>query len=152
MSITHNQLMDLRRDVIEVATRYIGMHEVGNNRGAFVDMVNLFVGNKLSDPYCAAGLCWTAYEAGCKHAPKTGSSGAIVTWGHQHSAIVLTPSYADAFILKGDTITGYEHTALVIGGPPDALHTIEFNIHNGCNYAVHHINEGTCVNIYAGEK
>ena len=68
--MTHDQLMDLRRDVIEVATKYIGTHEEGNNRGAFVDMVNQFVGNTLGSPWCAAGLCWSAHTAGAKNGAK----------------------------------------------------------------------------------
>ncbi len=153
--LTHDELMELRNRVILSAHNFIGIHEIplGSNRGKWIDTFNTFVGNPLGSPWCAAGLCWVANAAGVKNAPKTGSSGAIVQWGHDHHAIVISPSYGDAGEVKDDTSpTGYCHTVLIVGGPYDALHTIEFNESDGVCSNIRHGDTMTFVNIYAMES
>ena len=46
----------------ENASKYVGIKEEGNNRGAFVDMINRYVGNPLGAPYCAAFGYWNIKE------------------------------------------------------------------------------------------
>ena len=76
--------------VIDIASKFVGKRETGGrNRSQIIDTLNEFVGNRLGDPYCAAGVSYCLDQAktlyGPKDAkiPKTGSSFLMHSWFSQ---------------------------------------------------------------------
>ncbi len=51
---------------IELARKYVGVKEKGQNRGKEIDEFNKFVGNPLGSPYCAAFVCYILNKANVK--------------------------------------------------------------------------------------
>lgn len=153
--VENQKLIDLRHKVISTCELWNGTGEdpPGSNRGELPDAANNYVGNKLGSPYCAAGLCFNLYTAGCLHAPRTGSSGGIVQWGKLHNAIREgLPFFGDLFIiLDPNSPTGFKHSTMIVGGVPGIYRTFEFNEGNHDGYNLRHADEGVIVNPYVLE-
>lgn len=151
--MTHSELYDLRRDVLEEAVKCLGMGEnpPNSNRGDLPDAANIYTGAPLGSPWCASGACLMLHRAGVKNGPRTASSGGIADWGKFHHARQLHPSFGDLGEVKGESSTGYVHTIVIEGGSPEALRTIEFNEGNAVRRNVRHIDELTVINPYVME-
>jgi hypothetical protein len=122
------------------AKKYIGILEVGNNRGAFIDKLNLTVGNKVGNPYCAAFGYYNLLETKATY-PKIKSGLALnYKTGKSISAIDVAKGYAkldsnQCYLViwqNGNTIHG--HLAIFVKQVnKNTLITIEANTSSG-NY------------------
>lgn len=63
-------------EVKRVYDRQIGVREVGNNRGVYVEKYLHYVGLGKGEPWCAAFVCWVYGESGVAN-PKSGWSPAL---------------------------------------------------------------------------
>lgn len=116
-----------RRDVIRIATNYIGIVEepLGSNRGHFVDAFLAPGGVGLGQPWCAAFVSWVLREAGLE-----------VSGGYHVSAAKLLRSLWPQVgeVLPGDVFgwvnpDGTGHCGFVLGVAPriGTLATVEGN-------------------------
>ena len=143
--------------IFEQAMKDLGIHEqpMGSNAGPEVDDFLAFVRLPPGNPWCAAYRCWLVHHVlGVNHyVPDphvpliyTGSTGELVMWAKGHGKIVQVPQKGDAVCVKGNTRTGYEHTA-TFGKlyPFGMIHTIDGNWGDRIAYAWHHVSECTFV-------
>lgn len=50
------------------AKKFEGEREVNNdNRSAFIDKINTWIGEDLGEPYCATGICYVLHLLEVKH-------------------------------------------------------------------------------------
>lgn len=147
---TPSQRLNWRNTVIAIAKSHVGWKEDASrpNRGVWPDAACTYCGAPLGSPYCAASVCYLLHLAGVQHGPRTASTGALEEWASDNNAIRPTAQVGDFILVKGDSATGYVHTALVISGTDQVYQTIEFNEGNSVKYWHREPSSGTIVDPY----
>jgi hypothetical protein len=114
-------------NIAATANSYVGQGNDSNDthRYPIADEAFEWLGMPVGEEECAAFACYMAHKANIQwnadnpdnpvQGPVTASSGALVEWGNDTGNTVL---YADVrqgdfIVIKGDSDTGYIHTAIV---------------------------------------
>lgn len=119
----------LTSTALDIATREVGVHEIGRNRGPRVEMYQAAAGAGPGDPWCASFVVWcfaeAAREVGCAN-PCPVTPGALKLWrkspgwSHWHR-----PAAGAIFVL--DHGGGLGHVGFVDGAYGDEFYTVEGN-------------------------
>jgi len=119
--------------VLEIASREVGVREVGRNRGQRVEMYQASVGLKPGDPWCAAfvGFCFltAAHELGIA-CPLHPSGGALKMWSRSDPT-ARTPLARPGCVFVINHGGGLGHCGLVESVEDEYFVSIEGNTNDG---------------------
>jgi hypothetical protein len=146
-------MVNIGQAVVNQGVRDIGIAEVpkGSNAGGVINDFLALVGLPPRNPWCCAFRCWLVHHVFVMlgQTPpdiKTGSTGALVQWAQLNRKIPDSPQPGDAVCVKGNTETGYEHTATLFKiYPLGLLRTIDGNWGDKVSWAWHHVSQVTFV-------
>jgi len=128
--------------VLEEAARYLGVRELGTNRGREVDYWNYeairdwrqFPMGGKGAPWCAAFVSACGVQGiGRKlwPVPHTAIADLIAQWGEEHDVAYREPEPGDIFCLHYPAKGRYGHVGFVVGVPSGSFETIEGNTNPG---------------------
>jgi len=135
---------------LEIARKNIGQKEAtGHNDGAFVNMVQEFVGGKAEDgaPWCACFRSWCMAQTGIKPVtPKSDSSTWLYAYGKKAGILLTAPIAGCTGLVKGSGGTPFKthhHTFVVesVDLEQGIVHSIDGNWTNAVARTQHRIKD-----------
>jgi hypothetical protein len=149
LPVGSKQNQSLADAALKIALANVGQKEAtGNNDGAFVNMVQEFVGGKPEDgaPWCACFRSWCMAQAGKPVTPKSDSSTWLYGYAEKNGLLLSNPVPGCTGLVKGNGGSAgksHHHTFAVISINLEqgVIDTVDGNWGNAVSKTQHRIKD-----------